>query len=85
MDDLRIKYIKAISEAKDENALEDVRLAALGKKGEVSLRMRELGKMTPDERKVAGITLNKHWLYSSNFSGHRGGYCNFCRYGLFRC
>ena len=32
MDDLRIKYIKAISEAKDENALEDVRLAALGKK-----------------------------------------------------
>ena len=37
MDDLRIKYIKAISEAKDEDALEDVRLAALGKKGEVSL------------------------------------------------
>jgi len=58
MDDLRIKYIKAISEAKDENALEDVRLAALGKKGEVSLRMRELGKMTPEERKVAGPTLN---------------------------
>ena len=58
MDDLRIKYIKAISEAKDEDALEDVRLAALGKKGEVSLRMRELGKMTPEERKVAGPTLN---------------------------
>ena len=33
-------------------------LAALGKKGEVSLRMRELGKMTPEERKVAGPTLN---------------------------
>ena len=32
MDDLRIKYIKAISEAKDEDALEDVRLAALEKK-----------------------------------------------------
>ena len=58
MDDLRIKYIKAISEAKDEDVLEDVRLAALGKKGEVSLRMRELGKMTPEERKVAGPTLN---------------------------
>ena len=58
MDDLRIKYIKAISEAKDEDALEDVRLAALGKKGEVSLRMRELGNMTPEERKVAGPTLN---------------------------
>ena len=58
MDDLRLKYIKAISEARDENALEDVRLAALGKKGEVSLQMRELGKMTPEERKVAGPTLN---------------------------
>ena len=58
MDDLRIKYIKAISEAKDEDVLEDVRLAALGKKGEVSLRMRELGKMTPEERKVAGPMLN---------------------------
>ena len=49
MDDLRLKYIKAISDARDENALEDVRLAALGKKGEVSLQMRELGKMTPEE------------------------------------
>ena len=58
MDDLRLKYIKAISDARDENALEDVRLAALGKKGEVSLQMRELGKMTPEERKVAGPTLN---------------------------
>ena len=38
MDDLRLKYIKAISDARDENALEDVRLAALGKKGEVSLK-----------------------------------------------
>ena len=45
MDDLRLKYIKAISDARDENALEDVRLAALGKKGEVSLQMRELGKI----------------------------------------
>ena len=31
MDDLRIKYIKAISEAKDENALEDVPFASLKK------------------------------------------------------
>ena len=48
MDELRVKYIKAIADAKDEIALEEVRLAALGKKGEVSLQMRELGKMTPE-------------------------------------
>ena len=58
MDELRVKYIKAIADAKDESALEEVRLAALGKKGEVSLQMRELGKMTPEERQVSGPLLN---------------------------
>ena len=38
----------------DEAALEEVRLAALGKKGEVSLVMRSLGRMSPEERKEAG-------------------------------
>ena len=58
MDDLRDKYLAAIAEAGDESALEDLRLAAVGKKGEVSLKMRELGKMTPEERQVAGPALN---------------------------
>ena len=58
MEDLRQKYIDAIANAADEAAIEDVRLAALGKKGEVSLKMRELGKMTPEERQVAGPALN---------------------------
>ena len=58
MDDLRDKYIAAIAGAADEAALEDLRLAAVGKKGEISLKMRELGKMTPEERQVAGPALN---------------------------
>lgn len=58
MDDLRNKYVAAIADAADESALEDVRLAALGKKGEISLKMRELGKMTPEERQQAGPALN---------------------------
>ncbi len=58
MDDLRDKYLGAISGASDEAALEELRLAAVGKKGEVSLKMRELGKMTPEERQVAGPALN---------------------------
>ena len=58
MDDLKAKYLAQIADAQDENALEAVRLAAVGKKGEVALRMRELGKMTPEERQVAGPALN---------------------------
>jgi len=58
MDALRQKYIDAIANVADESALEDLRVAAVGKKGEVSLKMRELGKMTPEERQVAGPKLN---------------------------
>ncbi len=58
MDDLRDKYLGAIAGAGDENALEDIRLQAVGKKGEVALKMRELGKMTPEERQVMGPKLN---------------------------
>ena len=58
MDDLKAKYLDLITKAADEAAIEEVRLAALGKKGEISLQMRELGKMTPEERQVAGPALN---------------------------
>ncbi|MEL6564252.1 MAG: phenylalanine--tRNA ligase subunit alpha [Pseudomonadota bacterium] len=58
MDDLREKYLAQIGGAADESALEDIRIAAVGKKGEVALKMRELGKMTPEERQVAGPALN---------------------------
>ncbi|SIO43234.1 phenylalanyl-tRNA synthetase, alpha subunit [Rhodovulum sp. ES.010] len=58
MDDLRQKYLDAIAGAGDEAALEELRLQAVGKKGEISLKMRELGKMTPDERQIMGPKLN---------------------------
>ena len=47
MDDLREKYLDLISAATDEFALENLRVQAVGKKGEISLKMRSLGKMTP--------------------------------------
>ena len=58
MEDLRAKYIDLIQGASDEAALEEIRLAAVGKKGEVSLKMRELGKMDPEQRQAAGSALN---------------------------
>ncbi|WP_342078004.1 phenylalanine--tRNA ligase subunit alpha [Yoonia sp. SS1-5] len=58
MDDLKQKYLALIADAADETAVEDLRVQAVGKKGEISLKMRELGKMTPEERQVAGPALN---------------------------
>lgn len=58
MDDLKQKYLSRIADAADEATLEDIRVTAVGKKGEVALKMRELGKMTPEERQVAGPALN---------------------------
>ncbi len=58
LDALKKKYLDAIMAASNEAALEDLRVAAVGKKGEVALKMRELGKMTPEQRKVAGPALN---------------------------
>ena len=58
LDDLKGKYLTAVAEAADEAGLEEVRLAALGKKGEISLKMRELGKMSPEERSRFGAALN---------------------------
>ena len=50
MDDLtplRQQWLDRINGAADPAAIEEVRLAALGKKGEISLKMRELGRMSP--------------------------------------
>ena len=61
MDDiaaLRAKHLAGIAAAHDPEGLEAVRLAALGKKGEISLKMRDLGAMTPEQRQIAGPALN---------------------------
>ncbi len=55
---IRERYVAAIDAAPDEAALEALRVAALGKKGEVSLLMRGLGAMSPEERQAAGPALN---------------------------
>ena len=56
--ELRGKFLEQIGQAPDADALEGVRLAALGKKGEISLKMRELGQMSPEDRQTAGPALN---------------------------
>ena len=58
LDPVRARYLAEVAAAGDEAAIEAVRVSALGKKGEISLMMRELGKMSPEERQGAGPRLN---------------------------
>lgn len=51
-------FLAAIADAVEERVLEDVRVAALGKKGRVSELMKSLGSMSPEERKTMGPLLN---------------------------
>jgi phenylalanyl-tRNA synthetase alpha chain len=50
--------LAAVSEAKNERALDDVRVSALGKKGAVAELLKTLGSMSPDERKTKGAAFN---------------------------
>ena len=51
---LKNEIIAAIDAAQDARALEDVRVAALGKKGSVSALLKTLGGMGNEERKING-------------------------------
>ncbi len=52
------ELIDAISEAADLSALEQARVAALGRKGRVSALMSQLGKLEPEQRKAFGQAVN---------------------------
>ena len=56
---LEKKWLEAVASAPGLDALEAVRVEALGKKGEISGLMKGLGALTPEERKSAGAKLNQ--------------------------
>jgi phenylalanyl-tRNA synthetase alpha chain len=47
-----------IASAADEAAIEAVRIAALGKKGSISEKLKTLGSMSPEERQTMGPAIN---------------------------
>jgi len=47
-----------VETANDMDSLDAIRVAAIGKKGEISLLLKTLGKMTPEERNVQGPIIN---------------------------
>lgn len=48
-----------IAGADDLNSLDQIRVKYLGKKGELTERLKSLGKLTPEERPVVGQQINK--------------------------
>ena len=59
LDAVSSEIIDAIATADSLDVLEAIRIDALGKKGRISLMMRELGRMNAEDRRAAGQTLNK--------------------------
>lgn len=55
---LESELLATLADAETAAALEDLRVAALGKKGSVSELLKGLGKMSPEERKVVGPVIN---------------------------
>lgn len=53
------EIVSAVEGAHDLKSLEDLRVGILGKSGELTLKMKELGKLDPEARKVEGQVLNE--------------------------
>jgi len=49
---------RAVGEAADERALDDVRVRYLGKKGEITAQLKALGQLPAEERPAAGARIN---------------------------
>jgi phenylalanyl-tRNA synthetase alpha chain len=58
IEQLEHNLLAAIADAGDERALDEVRVAALGKKGAVAELLKTLGALTPEERKEKGPQFN---------------------------
>lgn len=58
LDQIRADSLAAIAAADNPAALEQVRVAALGRKGYISELMKSLGAVAPEERKTLGAAFN---------------------------
>jgi phenylalanyl-tRNA synthetase alpha subunit len=59
LETLKSEFLGAVAAATSLAALDEVRVRALGKKGAVTQRMKNLGGLDPEERKQAGQALNR--------------------------
>ena len=59
VDQIKSKTIEKITQVSTLNELEEIRVSALGKKGELTSILKTLGSLEPSERKAAGAAVNK--------------------------
>ncbi len=58
LDQLRAELLDGVKDAPDLDAIEQLRVDALGRKGRITELMKGIGALAPDERKAAGQALN---------------------------
>jgi len=58
LDELRNRFAEALGKAGDEKALEALRVAFLGRSGEITVLRRNIGQLSAEERPTAGKTIN---------------------------
>jgi phenylalanyl-tRNA synthetase alpha chain len=59
LDSLLDQALKAINQAQDLASLDSVRVAYLGKKGEITAKLKNLGQIPADQRPAAGQAINQ--------------------------
>ena len=59
IDQLTAKALQQIADAGGLDALDALRVALLGKSGEITLQLKQLGTLAPEERRLAGEAINR--------------------------
>ena len=59
IEQIKTKSIEEIEKAETQKELAEAKVKYLGKKGELTLVLREMGKLTPEERPIMGKMVNE--------------------------
>ena len=65
-DKIKEDLLQEVKSADTAEKLEEARVSILGKKGKLTVQMKQLGGMSPDERKIAGPALNESKVAVTN-------------------
>jgi len=76
LNEIKEKAIEEISKLDDISSLEDFRVRYLGKKGELTLILREMGKLTKEERPIIGNLANQVRSFIEGLIKEKGNYLN---------
>ncbi|MBE6798327.1 MAG: phenylalanine--tRNA ligase subunit alpha [Ruminococcaceae bacterium] len=58
LEELKVLALAAVAEAKDEKQIDEIRVKYLGKKGELTAILKQMGSLSPEERPVMGQLVN---------------------------